>query len=161
MAKVTLVRVDFRLVHGQVVVKWSKVAKANKIIVVDDAVANDSLLKSVFKMAAPSNVKVLCYSIEKCVSKWNENQFGEGNVMVMFKNMASCYEAWKAGFPIPELQLGNIPNSPGKKPLGNEVFVSAEELEKLRELEAAGTEIAVHTIPELVAIPFHRAAAKL
>lgn len=161
MANVTLARVDFRLVHGQVVVKWSKVAKASKIIVVDDAAANDSLMKSVFKMAAPPGVKVLCYSIEKCVSKWNETQFGEGNVMVMFKSVASCYEAWKAGFPIPALQLGNIPNSEGRKPLGNEVFVNDEELVKLREMETAGTSIEVHTIPEQAAIPFHKAAAKL
>ena len=67
----------------------------------------------------------------------------------------------RRGFPIPQLQLGNIPNSEGKKPLGNEVFVSEEELTKLREMDAAGTEIEVHTIPELAAIPFHRAAAKL
>lgn len=161
MAKVTLTRVDFRLVHGQVVVKWSKVAKANKIIVVDDVVAKDDLLKSVFKMAVSSDIKILCYSVEKCVSKWNETAFGEGNAMVMFKNVASCHAAWKAGFPIPKLQLGNIPNGAGKRPLGNEVFISNEELGWLNEMSAAGVDIEIHTIPELAAISFERAASKL
>ena len=65
MAEVSLVRVDFRLVHGQVVVKWSKVAKATKIIVMNDVIAADKTIKSVYKMAAPAGVKVLCYSLEK------------------------------------------------------------------------------------------------
>ena len=62
MAEIALIRVDFRLVHGQVVVKWSKVAKVSKIIVINDVIAKDKTLKSVYKMAAPAGVKVLCYS---------------------------------------------------------------------------------------------------
>lgn len=41
MAEIALIRVDFRLVHGQVVVKWSKVAKVSKIIVINDVIAKD------------------------------------------------------------------------------------------------------------------------
>lgn len=161
MAEITLARVDFRLIHGQVAVKWSKVAHATKIVVVDDFSAGNDMLKGVLKAAAPTGVKVLVFSVEKCVAKWNEKQFGEGKVMIVFKDIPTCYRAFKAGYPLPALQLGNVPNAAGRKPLGNEVFANDKELEMLREMAAAGTKIEIQTIPDNVAVPFEKAAAKL
>lgn len=159
MAALTLIRVDQRLVHGQIIVKWSAVAKANKIIVVDDRVAGDDMMKGVFKMAAPPGVKVLCYSQERALAKWNEKQFGEGNAMVMFKTIGNAYKAFKAGFPISKLQLGNAPKGEGKKALHNEVYASEEEVAMLKEMQQAGVEITIHTIPEQASISLDKALA--
>ena len=156
MAEIALIRVDFRLVHGQVVVKWSKVAKATKIIVINDVIANDKTLKSVYKMAAPAGVKVLCYSFEKGMAKYKERQFADGRAMVMFKDINDCYRAWKSGFEMPKLQLGNAPRGTDKKPLNNEVYVTEKEKELLKEMAAAGVDIVVHTIPEAACVSFHK-----
>ena len=47
MAAISLIRIDFRLIHGQVVTKWVKQANADRIIIVNDALANDEFLGSV------------------------------------------------------------------------------------------------------------------
>lgn len=156
MAEVSLVRVDFRLVHGQVVVKWSKVAKATKIIVMNDVIAADKTIKSVYKMAAPVGVKVLCYSLEKGMTKYKETQFGDGRAMVMFKDIKDCYRAWKAGFDMPKLQLGNCPRGADKKALNNEVYATEEEIGLLKEMSAAGVDIVIHTIPEATCVSFDK-----
>ena len=161
MSKVNLIRIDFRLVHGQVVVQWSKIAEAKKIIVIDDEVSKNDLLKSIYKTAAPPGTKVIIYSIEKSVIKWNEKQFGEGNAIIMFKDIKTCYRAYKAGIPVPKLQLGNAPKSDGKVALGNEVYVSKEEIELLKEMADNGTEISIQTVPSIKAITFKNALAKL
>lgn len=161
MAEVTLVRLDYRLVHGQVAVKWSRVAKVKQIIVADDALAKDAFMCSVFQMAAPPGIKVKIYTIDQMVQAWQKNQFGAGNAMVMYKTVASCYQAFKAGFPMKQLQLGNMPKAENKKPLGNEVFATAEEVEQLREISASGVAITIQTIPEQVSVPFDKAAAGL
>ena len=156
MAEVSLVRVDFRLVHGQVVVKWSKVAKATKIIVMNDVIAADKTIKSVYKMAAPAGAKVLCYSLEKGMTKYKETQFGDGRAMVMFKDIKDCYRAWKAGFDMPKLQLGNCPRGADKKALNNEVYATEEEIGLLKEMSAAGVDIVIHTIPEATCVSFDK-----
>lgn len=156
MAEVSLVRVDFRLVHGQVVVKWSKVAKATKIIVMNDVIAADKTIKSVYKMATPAGVKVLCYSLEKGMTKYKETQFGDGRAMVMFKDIKDCYRAWKAGFDMPKLQLGNCPRGADKKALNNEVYATEEEIGLLKEMSAAGVDIVIHTIPEATCVSFDK-----
>lgn len=161
MAEVTLIRLDFRLVHGQVAVKWSRAAKVKQIIVVDDAIAKDEFMISIFQMAAPPGIKVKVYSTEKLMQNWEKDQFGAGNAMVMFKTVDACYKAFQAGFPMAKLQLGNMPKAEGKKPLGNEVFATEAEIGRLREIQAAGTDITIQTIPEQMCVPFDRAAAGL
>ena len=47
MAKSLAVRVDDRLIHGQVVTQWVKVFKAQKIVVIDNNVAKDKMQKNV------------------------------------------------------------------------------------------------------------------
>ena len=70
MADINLVRIDFRLIHGQVVTKWVKQANANRIIIVNDMLAKDEFLASVYKMAAPSNVKVDIFTVDDAMAKW-------------------------------------------------------------------------------------------
>ena len=58
MAEISLARVDFRLIHGQIIVKWRKVFEVNKIIVIDDILACDEFMTRVYASAAPSDVVV-------------------------------------------------------------------------------------------------------
>ena len=44
MAKISLVRLDSRLIHGQVITKWVKIAKANRIIIIDDELSKDDFI---------------------------------------------------------------------------------------------------------------------
>ena len=53
MANIKLIRIDFRLIHGQVVNKWIKITRSNKIVVIDDSLASNEFMRSVYIMAAP------------------------------------------------------------------------------------------------------------
>ena len=45
MAEIKLFRIDSRLIHGQIITKWLKVSKADKIVVVDGTLAADDFMK--------------------------------------------------------------------------------------------------------------------
>ena len=89
MAKQLAVRVDDRLIHGQVVTQWVKVFKAQKIVVIDNNVAKDKMQKNILKFAAPPEMKVSIFSVDKAVEVWNKNQFGNMNVFALFKDIFS------------------------------------------------------------------------
>ena len=57
-------RIDYRLIHGQVITKWLKRSDANKIIVIDDPLSRDAFLAEVYTMSAPSGVEFIMTSIE-------------------------------------------------------------------------------------------------
>jgi mannose/fructose/N-acetylgalactosamine-specific phosphotransferase system component IIB len=59
-----LVRVDNRLVHGQILEAWVPFLQAACIIVVDDHVAGDFFRETVIKMAVPSEVEVIVSSVK-------------------------------------------------------------------------------------------------
>ena len=50
MAKVALIRVDYRLIHGQVVAKWLKDTQSTKIIIVNDVLAKDRTMGNISRM---------------------------------------------------------------------------------------------------------------
>ena len=66
---IDLVRVDFRMIHGQVITQWVKKFSTQYIIAVDDELAEDDFMQEVYKMAAPRGVKVEILSIAKAVEK--------------------------------------------------------------------------------------------
>ena len=57
-------RIDNRLIHGQVAVAWQKYINAKVIIICNDAVAKDPIQKMALPLAARES-KVLVYSIEE------------------------------------------------------------------------------------------------
>ena len=69
MANIKLARVDFRLMHGQVVTGWLHQVNADTILIVNDELAKDKFLAQVFLMAAPPGVKVLIRSTQRAIWK--------------------------------------------------------------------------------------------
>lgn len=58
MKNIVLIRIDDRLIHGQVVTQWIKDTNGNRILIVDDKLVNDRMMMRILKAAAPPGVKV-------------------------------------------------------------------------------------------------------
>ncbi|MGI6607367.1 MAG: PTS sugar transporter subunit IIB [Erysipelotrichaceae bacterium] len=155
MSEICLIRVDQRMIHGQVCLKWANVSKADKIVCVDDETSTNELVKSIFRLAAPAGVKVLVYSVEEFVKRWNNRKPAKDNVMIVFKDIETCYRTFKAGISMNMIQLGNIPSvAETVKRLGNEVAVTQKELDYLTEMSESGIRIEIQTIPEQTVTQF-------
>ena len=55
---IALTRVDFRLIHGQVITRWLTQCQINEIVTIDTTLSKDAFMQDVFKMAAPKGVKI-------------------------------------------------------------------------------------------------------
>lgn len=56
--EIRLMRIDSRLLHGQVATNWAKVLKVDRILVVSDQVARDNIRKTLIRQASPPGIKV-------------------------------------------------------------------------------------------------------
>ena len=63
--KINLVRIDDRLIHGQVATVWAKEANAERIIICSDEVAKDEIRKTLLLQVGPPGVKVSVVSVAK------------------------------------------------------------------------------------------------
>ena len=102
MAELVLARVDSRLVHGQVLVKWTKQTRANSICIVDDEVAQDAMLIGLFKMAMPKGTTLEVLTAEEVAGFLSVQK---GRVLLIFKDIAHAQTAIQTGVPVKDLQV--------------------------------------------------------
>ena len=147
MARRLAIRVDDRLIHGQVITQWVKVFKAQHIIVIDDKVAGDKLQKNILKFAAPPEIKVSILSADKAVETWKKNQFGTKNVFVLFKDVIQIKAMADRGVVFDEITLGNMSIVNGRKQIYKSTGFTEEEAKALFDVEKAGTRLFFQTQP--------------
>ena len=75
------IRIDDRLIHGQVATRWSTGLKVNRIMVIDDAVAANDNEKAILRMAAPAGVNTSILPLEKAVANIKNGNYDGQRVM--------------------------------------------------------------------------------
>ena len=128
----TLVRVDDRLIHGQVVLYWSKVRKGDGIIlVVDDELGKDNFIKSVFKDAGKKMGKnVFIFNVDQAKKKVPEAAKSDKKYYLISKSISFLAELKKSGVNFgDEIIIGNVSNRPESKKMYNNVYFNEQEIE--------------------------------
>lgn len=148
MTNIKLARVDFRLMHGQVVTNWIKQVSADAILIVDDKLASDKFLAQVFLMAAPPGIKISIKSIKKAVQGAKEDRYDGLKLLVLFRSIENAKKAYDSGFPLNELQIGGLGNGSNKVMISNEIFLSEEEADMLEEMNNKGLKINLQVTPK-------------
>lgn len=148
MADISLIRIDYRLIHGQVITKWMKQTNADRIEVIDDKLSQDPFMSKIYIMAAPPRVKVEVLTIKEAIDSWNKDKMGSGKLLVLFQNVSSAFSAWEKGFPIFKLQVGGLGSAPGRKVVYNQITLNNEDAATLTEMEKGGVKVFFQTVPE-------------
>lgn len=146
MSKVGLVRVDSRLLHGQVVTRWIGQVGAKEVIIIDDALAKDDFMIDVFKMAAPSDVKLIVKSIAESKEFCKEKDLSK--TIVLFKDIPSLMQTLSLDAPFDSIQIGGIGWGKGRTVVFKNISLTKEEYEQLLDLENKGKHIILQTVPE-------------
>lgn len=150
VGKINLVRVDDRLIHGQVMTKWSKGLGTNAIYVVDNVTAADDFMKEIYINAnSSSGLRIKVFSTVEVIESWNQDQFGNDNVVLLFKNISSVKEVLEKGsLPIEKLNIGGISKKANSKFVISTVGLTKEDGEVLKEMAAKGIDIYFQTVPD-------------
>lgn len=142
-ANIRLVRLDYRLIHGQVVFSWVNSVGAERIIVVDNAAAQDPVRMSALKLAKPSGVRLNIFTVERALSKMAKlNTLGE-NVMMVFGNVHELLEFYR-GYALTDINFGAAANHDGAIPVGGKdssVFLDESERADAQALLDLGAKI--------------------
>ena len=149
-----LVRIDDRLIHGQVVAVWLRALGAERIVIVDDATARDEFLREVLTLAAPQGVPVEVLDVAGGAARCIELAAATEPVMVLVRTPRTALALRRAGVPIEVVDLGGMGAGPGRRRLHKTISVSPDEVQELRELEQLGTRVEVQIVVDDRPIPF-------
>jgi PTS system mannose-specific IIB component len=142
----TLVRVDDRLIHGQVVAIWLKALNARRIVIVDDRTARDEFLREVITLSAPSGVAVEVLDIEQGTERVRSLAADPEPVFVLMRTPIVALHLREAGVEFPLLNVGGLGAGPTRKPLYRNISANPEELEAMRRLESMGTSVELRIV---------------
>lgn len=148
LANVRLTRVDDRLIHGQVMTSWVKATAANKIMVIDDEVAQDELTRTVLKGVVPADVKLGIFSVAKGVDRMKKGLKPQDRLIILAKTPVTIWRMYKAGVEFPELNIGGVGMRAGRTTLYQNIAVSEEEYDALRSLIAAGCKVTIQIVAD-------------
>ena len=141
-----LVRVDDRLIHGQVVAIWLKALNARRIVIVDDRTARDEFVSEVIKMAAPPGVAVEIHDIAAGTERVRLLVDDPEPAFVLMRSPVTALRLREAGVEFPVLNVGGIGAGPGRKPLYRNISAAPDELAAMRALEQMGTSVELRIV---------------
>ncbi len=141
------VRMDNRLIHGQILVSWKSALKLDHIIVCNDMVANDPLQVAVLTAVAPTGVKVKIMSVkgtaDYCLNPSSQNE----KIFILAKFPEDGWGLVENGVKLPVLNLGNQAYVRNSKKVSNTVFLTEAGVQALKKIHDAGIKITCRMMP--------------
>jgi mannose/fructose/N-acetylgalactosamine-specific phosphotransferase system component IIB len=143
------VRIDNRLVHGQIIETWLPYLGSRVILVVNDELADDALRQEIIQLAVPSGVDLLfsrvdaVLSVLRAVDKSNTLK----DVLLLFASCTDANRAYQAGLVFTSLNIGNLHYGPGKQQLCPHVALSSEDIGCLRYFSRQGVSLDFRCVP--------------
>ncbi|MHC1685831.1 MAG: PTS system mannose/fructose/N-acetylgalactosamine-transporter subunit IIB [Clostridiaceae bacterium] len=148
MKNVVVARVDDRLIHGQVVTAWAVTTRANRIIIVDDVVANDTFNTRVIKLLAPAGVAVDIYTIEEGIKVLKGDPSPNERVIILTKTPITFDALIEGGVELEKVILGGMGLRDARKPFVKNVSCSPEEIDSIRNMVNKGVNVVYQLVPE-------------
>lgn len=148
MSKMELIRIDFRMIHGQVIVKWLKKTGATKIIAINDEIAFDPFLADIYQMAAPIGVSIETMTRDDAVKRLSGDDGSGEKLLILIKSVEDAYYCYKHGMPMPHLQIGGLGAGPNRINVFGAVTLDQADAKMLKELNDSGVEVYFHLVPD-------------
>jgi PTS system mannose-specific IIB component len=142
---ITLVRVDNRLIHGQVVEAWLPFLKVSRVVVADDEAASSPLIRAAMALAVQSAIEVQILPLAQvdfaALSK-------DGvRTLVLLRDVAAVPFAFAHGLSMDELNLGNVHFGTGRRQVSPSVFLAEAELKTLQQMSEQGVRVEARAVP--------------
>lgn len=145
--KIIHARVDDRLIHGQIVVIWSKLIKYDILLVVDDVAASNPMMKSVLKMAAPNGTNPVIVTSEEFRGLLSSPEYASKSAFLIVKSFEMIKKLLECGAEIDAVNLGNLGGKPGAKQLNRSTYLTPTDVSLIRELGARGIRLTNQMVP--------------
>lgn len=144
---ITAVRIDGRLIHGQVANLWTTKLGINRIMVVDDGVTTNAIEKSGLKLATPAGVKLSILSIEKAAANILAGKYDSQRLLIIAKKPDRLLKLVELGVPIKKINVGNMSQSDDSKSITRSINVIEEDIENFKKLDENGVELVSQMVP--------------
>lgn len=141
------IRIDERLIHGQVAAVWSKALNVNRIMVVDEDAVKSPTQKSVLKMACPAGCKLSILSVASAANNLRIRKYEGDRIFMIVRSPATLRALYDAGYPFEAVNVGNMAKKADSKQISPSVSVTPKDIEDFRYLADKGVQLGIQRVP--------------
>ncbi|GMA08200.1 PTS mannose transporter subunit IID [Tetragenococcus halophilus subsp. flandriensis] len=141
------IRIDERLIHGQVATMWTNHLKADRIIVIDDQIVQDEMEKDVLKMAKPSSCKLSISTIKGASRRFNAGKYEDERIFILVKSSAILVELLENNVNLTEINVGNMSSKKGSKQITKSINITESDIENFEELDRRHVKLFIQMTP--------------
>lgn len=139
---IELIRVDYRLIHGQVVVGWLNTLSIDRIVVIDDRAGSSDSEKAILSLAKPQGKKLHIFTLKEALERKIKLSKLQERTAIIFGNINTAYDFLKEfDSNLKEINYGAIPKLEDAKEFDKAVFLSDKDIENSQNLIELGYEI--------------------
>lgn len=144
--EVGFVRIDDRLIHGQIVTVWSKEYDCNRIIACSDEVAADPLRKQLLLQVQVNNIKTYVIPIKKAIEAYNDTKYRSFKTLFLFTTPRDVLRMIEGGVNIKSVNVGGMCYKTGRMQITGAISLSKEEIEDFKRLNELGVELEIRQV---------------
>ena len=144
---IKLIRIDDRLVHGQVAFTWVPSLGTDCLIVANDKIAKDDFQKMTLGLAKPAGVKLLIKSVADAVAFVNDDKNKSLKILVLLNSVKDAFELTRGVKEIRSINFGGLRAREGAKLISKAVAVTDEDVILIKELLQKGIELEIRQVP--------------
>lgn len=148
---VKMLRIDDRLIHGQIAVIWSKELGVDRIVVANDKVVKNDVQKATLKMAAPSNIKCSILSVDDACNIFNDPRSADMKILALVNNTEDARRICEKTKKIELFNVGNYgltsENAKDKRKVGDTFYIDKQDEENLKAIVAVGVPSVYQLLP--------------
>lgn len=145
---IKVLRVDDRLLHGQVAVAWTNYYKVDTIVIANDKVITDKTMQIAFKLATPPGITLSMKSLDGAAAVINNPKHAERRIMVITKTMKdAAYVCGKTGDAVKDVLLGGLRSGEGKKQIDMNSYMGEDDIAVMDRMEQQGLRVFMQADP--------------
>ncbi len=144
---VELLRLDDRLVHGQVVEGWVKILRISHVVVASDAVEADDTQKALYHLAVPHGVELACLTLAEAAKEWKADRWKNDRALVLVSTPEEALTLYEAGSPVKSVNLGGLHFRSGRVQVLKGVSLDDQDVRALKKLASKGVLLEARPLP--------------
>lgn len=153
---ILLVRVDDRLLHGQILCAWVPFVKADLLVVISDEARGDEIKTAVMSACAEEGLKVIVRGVKEAVSENERGVFKDARGLIVVNDLADAMRLYEGGLRFASLNIGNVHHSEGGRKLSRSVALNRTDEEIIERFSSLGVEIDIRDLPTAMPVAYER-----
>jgi len=145
-----ILRVDDRLIHGQVIAGWVRPLGIKVIILASDKLYQDEWACQAYRLAVPAGIEFNCISIKECIKLVNNTN--KKSVMVIVESVTAASDLLKEGLKVKEVNIGGLCFKEGTREIAPYIYLTPEDIESVVYLYQSGVRVIGKQLPNSAAI---------